>query len=307
MRPLWRALCAMVSALGVSGCATPVQSDYTSKWTTSKAELVALPSGAAVRTVRTGIGPPLVLLHTIRTQLDYFERLVPLLSQDFEVYAIDLPGHGQSSQQAVEYTEAYLRKAVGEFIVQQNLTGVTLMGESIGGVLALTVAAEHPERIRRVISLNPYDYGEQFGGGIRRSQSGWMVGLFSWFGKHTPEPRFVTAAVLRGGFHDPEALPANLLDELSRAGFRDGYREIEYSVFKNWQTWIDARQLYARVSAPVTLIYGRDDWSAPEDRKRTQAATRPAETITLDNAGHFTALEQPEAVAHAVLKAAGMR
>jgi pimeloyl-ACP methyl ester carboxylesterase len=83
---------------------------------------------------------------------------------------------------------------VSEFVTKLDLRDVTLVGESIGGVLALTVAVDQPDRVRRVVSLNPYDYGESFGGGIRRSS-------------HTLEPRFVTAAVLRGGFHDAARMP----------------------------------------------------------------------------------------------------
>ena len=44
----------------------------------------------------SGNGPPLVLLHTIRTQLEYFRALAPLLSEKYTVYAVDLAGHGHS-------------------------------------------------------------------------------------------------------------------------------------------------------------------------------------------------------------------
>jgi pimeloyl-ACP methyl ester carboxylesterase len=87
-----------------------------------------------------GSGPPLVLLHTIRTQLDYFQELIPALSRHYEVYALDLPGHGHSSILPTEYTEPLFRSSVSEFVTKLNLHNVTLVGESIGGVLALTVS-----------------------------------------------------------------------------------------------------------------------------------------------------------------------
>src|SRR5262245_21517945 len=49
--------------------------------------------GNAIRYIKTGRGPSLVFLHTLRTQLDIFEKLVPLLSNSFTVYALDYPGH----------------------------------------------------------------------------------------------------------------------------------------------------------------------------------------------------------------------
>jgi pimeloyl-ACP methyl ester carboxylesterase len=285
----------------LGGCATQNDAGYTTQWTSSTPEFLQLDNGTTIRYVTFGDGPPLVLLHTIRTQLDYFEKLAPELKGRYRVYALDLPGHGRSSVQPDDYTEVYLRKAASEFVTKLDLRDVTLVGESIGGVLALTVAVDQPDRVKRVVSLNPYDYGESFGGGIRRSASGWMVGMFNVFGSHTFEPRFVTAAVLRGGFHDSTRLPEELLDEFSRTGNRDGYRAVEFSVFRNWTTWGEARQLYSKVKVPVTFIYGSEDWSHPQERVRNREAIPGSVLFTIERAGHFTALERPAEVATLIL------
>ena len=50
--------------------------------------------GIRLRYIKTGKGPVLVLLHTLRTQLDLFEKVIPELSDHFTVYALDHPGHG---------------------------------------------------------------------------------------------------------------------------------------------------------------------------------------------------------------------
>lgn len=292
---------AVAAGLFASGCASTSSPPYAAKWASATTQTLRLDGGVQLRYLKTGKGPALVLLHTIRTQLDYFEQLVPKLEGDYQVYALDLPGHGGSDRPAVEYTEQFMRQAVGEFIAKLDLRDVTLVGESIGGVLALTVPADHPDRIKRVVSLNPYDYGDKFGGGVRRSSNGWMVGLFDVFGSHTIEPKFVTSAVLGGGFYDPSRLPDQLLDEFVRSGSQEGYRRAEYSVFKNWTTWLDARQLYPRVKAPVTLIYGSDDWSSLDERERTQRAFPGGRVYTIEKSGHFTALEKSTEVANIIL------
>lgn len=292
---------SLLVALFMGGCATTSQGEYTSTWSQDKPDTLPLSNGVAVRYVRTGSGPPLILLHTIRTQLDYFEKLVPALKGKYQVYALDLPGHGHSSLPPIEYTETYLRKAVSEFIVKLDLKEVTLVGESIGGVLALTVSTELPGRVKQVVSLNPYDYGEDFGGGVRRSRNGWMVSMFHLFGSYMPEPRFIIATVMDGGFHDAARMPEDLMTEFARAGQRDGFRRAEYSVLRNWTTWVDARQLYSRVTVPVTLIYGSDDWSNQQERTRNRQAIAHAELITIEKSGHFTALEKPAEVADIIL------
>ena len=52
--------------------------------------------GNTLRYIKTGTGPVVVLLHTLRTQLDLFEKVVPKLAKHFTVYALDYPGHGYS-------------------------------------------------------------------------------------------------------------------------------------------------------------------------------------------------------------------
>src|SRR5258706_4114429 len=52
--------------------------------------------GSKIRYVKAGQGPSLLLLHTLRTQLDLFEKVIPELSKHFTVYAVDYPGHGYS-------------------------------------------------------------------------------------------------------------------------------------------------------------------------------------------------------------------
>src|SRR5215207_1228856 len=113
-----------------------------------------------------GTGAPLILLHTVRTQAEHFRHLIPLVQQRYTVYALDLPGMGYSQiVPGASYEEPAMRAAVKSFITQLNLRDVTLLGESMGAVLALTAAADLPDRVRRVVAINPYDYA----GGIKRS------------------------------------------------------------------------------------------------------------------------------------------
>jgi pimeloyl-ACP methyl ester carboxylesterase len=60
---------------------------------------------------------------------------------------------------------------------------------------------------------------------------------------------------------------------------------------------VDARSHYARVSAPVTLVYGDHDWSRPHERAANLGLLHDANPISLPDTGHFTALAQPARVA----------
>ena len=73
-------------------------STYTDTWTDGHGTVryFTRSDGSRLRYFTAGSGPVLVLIHTIRTQLDYFHRVIPQLWGSFTVYAVDLPGMGWS-------------------------------------------------------------------------------------------------------------------------------------------------------------------------------------------------------------------
>ena len=134
---------------------------YTMTWSGGRGDVKFLrrSDGSRLRYFTTGTGPPLVLLHTVRTQLDYFQRVVPALWDEFTVYALDFPGMGWSDIiPGARYGEPELRSAVVEFTRTLDLHEVTLAGESMGGAIALLASIELTDNVRKVIAFNPYDY-----------------------------------------------------------------------------------------------------------------------------------------------------
>ncbi len=72
-------------------------------------------------------------------------------------------------------------------------------------------------------------------------------------------------------------------------------------MLSEWRSWSKARELYPKVKAPVTLIYGDKDWSRPPERERTKGGLGNARLFMLPNTGHFSAVENPEGVAKIIL------
>lgn len=265
----------------------------------------------SLRHAVSGHGSPILLLHTIRTQLEYFRDLAPLLATKFTVHAIDLPGHGYSPIDAsAAFDEPYMRKAVIGAIEALNLRNVTIVGESIGGVLALTAAAEVPDRVKAVYALNTYDYEARYGDGIRRG--GWFsnliigslqVPMIGAIGANL-EDRNILGRIMRGGYANPKKLPDDLLADFDKAAHSPGYRAASRKVLSGWRSWSNARERYRAVASPVTLIYGDKDWSRPAERERTAAGLRNVRVVTLKNTGHFSAVESPGDVAATIMSAA---
>jgi len=68
-----------------------------------------------------------------------------------------------------------------------------------------------------------------------------------------------------------------------------------------WRSWGKARELYAGVKAPVTLVYGDHDWSTIAERQRTANALGVTNTITLKDTGHFAFIDRPKDLAEIVI------
>jgi pimeloyl-ACP methyl ester carboxylesterase len=251
----------------------------------------------SLRYVTGGTGAPLVMVHTVRTQAEHFRHLIPLVRERYTVYALDLPGMGYSQiVPGASYDEAAMRAGVKRLITQLDLRDVTLLGESMGAVLALTTAADLPERVRRVLAVNAYDYA----GGIARSGllarlivTGVLApGVGRMFARVEPKP--IVRAVLRGGVVDKTALREDYVDELLEVGRRPGYPTVARAVYANLPSLIGARSRYPEVTPPVHLIYGEHDWSRPSDREANRQLIPTAESTEVLRAGHFIALERPE-------------
>jgi pimeloyl-ACP methyl ester carboxylesterase len=277
-------------------------SGYTDVWTDGHGtvEYFTRSDGSRLRYFTAGRGPAVVLMHTIRTQLDYFHRVIPQLWDSCTVYALDLPGMGWSDiVPGARYEEPDLRAAVVDFVTGLDLHDITLAGESLGAALALQAAVDLKDRVGRVVAFNTYDYP----GGLERGNlfarfiisSVRMPGLGPVFA--ALENRAIMTGVMRGGVVDNETLPADFIGELRKSGRRKGYAKAARAVYRSLTGFVDARDRYKGVAAPVTLIYSDQDWSRQAEREHVAGLLNEVERITLPHTGHFSALERPDEVA----------
>jgi pimeloyl-ACP methyl ester carboxylesterase len=256
--------------------------------------------GNKIRYIKTGLGPTLVLLHTLRTQLDMWQKIIPELSKSFTIYAMDHIGHGFSDIPNIDYTPKVFRNAVAGFMDALNINDAIVIGESIGGSLGLILASESNPRVSKVIAINPYDYEQ--GRGIHRS-SLIARGLFSisnvpifgaTFWRLRAYPIFVQ--VMRGGVVDKKSLPKQLMTEMNEVGNRPGHYQAFMSLIKHFPKWEQAREQYNNIKIPVLLLYGDNDWSTSDERAEENSLVPQAELVEVKNSGHFMSLDSLELV-----------
>ena len=257
-------------------------------------------NGMRLRYIKAGQGPTLVLLHTLRTQLDIFQKVIPHLTSDFTVYAVDYPGHGFSDIPKTDYKPDLFISTIEKFLQELKIENATLAGISIGGSISLLIAAKHNPRIKNIISINPYDYGN--GTGIERGNFvAWLIFTLARIpvlGETVMRFRqpFIEKIILEGGVAYPDALPEEYLQQVWAAGVRKGHYRSFINLIRHAHLWETARKEYAQINVPVLLVYGDKDWSYEDERQRTLTEVPGAKMEIVNNGGHFLSLDQPDAV-----------
>lgn len=239
----------------------------------------------------------MLLLHTLRTQIEYTERIVPLLADRFRIIVPDLPGFGRSSKELNQpYNATLFVETIAALIKKLDLNEITLAGESIGGSIALCLAAQMPKRVSHVFAFNPHDsMGSLIGGPVGS--------VVSYAGRFTEEPfklnfpplfRFI----LQAGFANNKNLSNEFVEKLLTVPSQDErFPLVMKSMMKEASTWSQiADKEYPNIpsSVPTQVIYGEKDWSpsyAPEQNQRR--LPKHVRFVTLKNTGHFSFLDNP--------------
>lgn len=107
-----------------------------------------------------GKGPPLLLIHGANFGWGVWYPNIPAFAEHFTVYAIDLPGAGNSSvldYEKLDPEDDFFRVTKG-FIEYHGFRTLHVIGHSIGGWVALKLASINPERIERVVAVDPVGF-----------------------------------------------------------------------------------------------------------------------------------------------------
>ena len=116
--------------------------------------------------IRRGGGKPLLLIHGIGGSWRSWQTILNDLAEEREVIAIDLPGHGDTPPLDGETTVGTLCDSVTEFIEENNLTGVDVVGSSMGARMVLELA-QRGGIVGGVVSLDPGGFWQ-----------GWQIPFF---------------------------------------------------------------------------------------------------------------------------------
>lgn len=252
--------------------------------------------------VRAGSGRPLLLVHGI-SNVHNWDPIVPALARERDVIAVDLPGFGDSEPLAGEVSIATLTDAVEEFIAQQHLGHVDVVGSSMGARMSLELARRG--HAGNIVALNPGGFwtdaqvkifGATVGGSIamvRRIQPLLPTLTRSKIGR--------TALLLQFSARPWRLDPYLVLQELSsfkKATSLDA--ALDALVHGPKQQGTPAGSL----SGSVVIGWGRNDLvTVPSQARRAQQLFPDASVHWFEKCGHFPHWDQPDQTIRLVLQA----
>ncbi|MBI2958546.1 MAG: alpha/beta fold hydrolase, partial [Chloroflexi bacterium] len=98
-----------------------------------------------------GQGAPIVLLHSNASSVWSWSRVIGPLAKSNAIYALDTMGQGDSGKPSREYRVKDYAASVVDFMTAAGLGRASLIGNSVGAIIAVQLAAEYPDRIRRLV------------------------------------------------------------------------------------------------------------------------------------------------------------
>jgi pimeloyl-ACP methyl ester carboxylesterase len=242
-----------------------------------------------------------ILIHGVMDSAQNWNGNLDALAQTRRVWAIDLIGFGFSSRPTrAAYSLRYFAETVDEFMDAQRIARAHVVGHSLGGAVALEFAARFPERVGKMVLINP---------GLYRVQ---LPPLVNWVARVPVLPRGWLGLSLSSraihnyafscGVHDPAAFAAGYAEWRRRPTRVKGTVDALIAMAANWtNSDLDAR--LNQLATPTLILAGENDAVVPSEHgRRIARQLRNAEFRVLPRAGHLAYEEFPPLVNQMVLE-----
>jgi pyruvate dehydrogenase E2 component (dihydrolipoamide acetyltransferase) len=235
-------------------------------------------------------GDVVLLVHGYGGDRNSWLFLQEPLAARYQVYALDLPGHGTSAKDVGEGSLSVLADAVTGVLDALGAGRAHLVGHSMGGAVALAVAARDPARIASLTLIAPSGFGPEINAGYLR-------------GFADAQTRRELKTVIGQLFDDESLVTRQLVDDLLAYKRLDGVDEALHALADTLldgeaQRGDSAASLAAiGGAAPVTVIWGRADRIIPAAQAEAVAG---AVRHLIDGAGHMPHMERPAEVRAAI-------
>lgn len=242
------------------------------------------------------VGPPVLWIHGLGGWLrNWAANLDAATALGYRCVALDLPGFGESDKPNVAYDLPYFRGALTACMDALDIPRATLVGNSMGGMIALAMAIRNPERVDRLVLVDAAGVHQ-----VRRIAVAITLDMAGAVVRKGGNMRRVVRAMRRWVFeqHPPELLAELQLEfakyahedrTMRRHRARSYMRALWHITRTNLRPWLPT------ISAPTLVVHGKQDKLVPFDTASILHREIPHATLAaFEGVGHVPQMEVPE-------------
>ena len=256
---------------------------------------IALPDGTHIVYLEGGSGAPLVLVHGFGADKDNFTRVARYLTPHYRVIVPDLVGFGESSHRTdVDYHYAAQAQRLHDFTQALGLSRFDLGGNSMGGGIAMSLAAQHPQEVASLWLLDC--------AGIAAAPPSELARIVT---TSDTNPLIITKEsdfppFLKFVMSDPPYIPGSVMNVMARE--RMANQPLERQVFLQIATdSVDAA--VKGLATPTLIVWGDEDRALSVGTVPVLKTLLPnAQAVVMPHVGHAPMIERPQQSAEDYLR-----
>ncbi len=261
-------------------------------------------SGSRLRYRKTGSGDPVLLLHGIGQSLEDWSEQHDRLSARHTVYSLDLPGFAYSERVPGPTTLAKLAGILPAFLDAVGIhEPLPVRGNSLGGAVAMKLAADHPDRVSALVLANSAGFGKEVALVLRLLAIGPLAAVLL-----RPDEK-ASRRTVQSLFYDKTLVTQDRIGLAFALSRRATHRQTLLDVARDLGTVSGVRAEWRRdligalatAEIPTLVLWGDHDHILPFSHLEAAAAALPrAESHAFPKTGHMPQIERPDEFAAVV-------
>ena len=243
--------------------------------------------------------PNLILIHGFGNNLHSWRSITPLLSEHYNIFALDLLGFGLSDKPTdYDYSNVNQAKTVGEFADALKLDSFIVGGHSLGGAIGLHVAMNN-KKTKGLILFNP---------GIINTgvpEFARYINLIFPFARVSAKQfanREFREQFLKRSYYNPSIVNEQVMDEIMIGSKTEDYLQGTSSMLGKFYDANEA-ELMNQVNTPTLIVFGIEDRNkSMEEALQLKTGFKNSKLQLIQDAGHYVHEESPALVSGSIIR-----
>ena len=243
--------------------------------------------------------PNLILIHGFGNNLHSWRSITPILSEVYNIYALDLLGFGLSDKPTdYDYSNLNQAETISQLADALDLNSFIVGGHSLGGAIAFHVAMNN-QKTKGLILFNPGIINTGVPEFARYLN---LIFPFARVSAKQFADRDFREEFLRRSYHDPSIVDEQVMDDIMLGARSEGYLTGTTSMLNKFYDANEA-ELMHRVNNPTLIVFGVEDRNkSMEEALQLKNGFRNSKLKLIKDAGHYVHEESPIVVSESIIK-----